>query len=463
MRIAVLNGSPKADLSVTMRYVQFLAARFPEHEFRTVPVCHDLPAYERDEKAFQAAIDEIAAADVVLWAFPLYVMLVHSNYKRFIELVFERNAAAAFRGKYALAVSTSIRFFDHTAHAYVRAVSEDLEMRWLGGYSAEMYDLTKEPERARLEAFGRLALEAAAKGAAVPCATAPQIWPALRYEPGPISTPFNPGGRSIVILADLAPEADNLKDMVERLRRLLGDKATLVDLREINIRCGCQGCLRCALDNRCVFENADDVHSIYTGTLMNADAVVFASPIRDRYLTARFKMFLDRRFFLNHVPMLAGKQIGFLIAGPLRQNANLREMLEMFPCMDQANLAGIVTDECETSAELDSQLDDFARRLLEQMNAGYVGPPLFPAIGGKKLFRDAIWQDLRFVFHADHRYYKAHGLYDFPRRTWKQVAVQWLMPLLVKIPSFRREFLNRMAAEMVKPLDQSLEAMGSKK
>ena len=38
-------------------------------------------------------------ADSVLWAFPLYVFTVCSQYERFIELIRERGAEEAFRGQ----------------------------------------------------------------------------------------------------------------------------------------------------------------------------------------------------------------------------------------------------------------------------------------------------------------------------------------------------------------------------
>ena len=78
---------------------------------------------------------------MVLWAFPLYVMVVCSRYKRFIELIFERKAEDAFPGTYAASLSTSIHFFDQTAHAYIHAISDDLGMKYLGFYSADIKDL----------------------------------------------------------------------------------------------------------------------------------------------------------------------------------------------------------------------------------------------------------------------------------------------------------------------------------
>ena len=40
--------------------------------------------------AFQEMMDEVRSSDGVLWAFPLYVFLVSSQYKRFIELIWEK-------------------------------------------------------------------------------------------------------------------------------------------------------------------------------------------------------------------------------------------------------------------------------------------------------------------------------------------------------------------------------------
>ena len=144
MKIVVLSGSPKGDVSVTRQYVRFLEKKSPQHEFMILNVCHDSKRLEEDEGAFDTAIKSIQDADAILWATPVYVFVVPGPYKRFIELVFERRAQAAFEGKYAFILTTSVRFFDHTAHAYLHGISEDFGMHVAGTYSAEMYDLLKE-------------------------------------------------------------------------------------------------------------------------------------------------------------------------------------------------------------------------------------------------------------------------------------------------------------------------------
>src|SRR4030066_1579805 len=144
MKIIVLNGSPKGDLSGTLQYVHFIQKKFPQHELKILNIASTIKKIEKDEKAFQEIIDEVRSSEGVLWAFPLYYLLVPSQYKRFIELLWEREAADVFKNRYAAVLTTSIHFFDHTAHNYMRAICDDLDMRVAGSFSAEMYDLLKE-------------------------------------------------------------------------------------------------------------------------------------------------------------------------------------------------------------------------------------------------------------------------------------------------------------------------------
>jgi Predicted flavoprotein len=72
MRIAVLSGSPKGELSVTLQYVKLIQRKFPQHELKIFHISHDIQKLERDGEAFGEVIDGIKSADGVLWAFPLW-------------------------------------------------------------------------------------------------------------------------------------------------------------------------------------------------------------------------------------------------------------------------------------------------------------------------------------------------------------------------------------------------------
>jgi multimeric flavodoxin WrbA len=458
MKIVVLNGSPKGMNSVTMQYVLLLQKKFPEHELTIHNVCQDVHRLEESQEAFGEVVRSVEAADAVLWAFPLYYLLVHAYYKRFIELLFERKCEVTFRGKYATILTTSIHFFDHTAHGYIEGICGDLGMKCVSGYSAEMYDLLNEKERDRLLLFAEAFFRAVEQGSPTAQRYPSVVHSDFIYQPGEAAATVDTQAKSVAIVTDSEGPNGNLAKMVGRLQRTFRGPVSVVNLHEISIRGGCMGCIQCGLDNECVYQGTDDIYEVYN-RLKAADIVVLAGTIRDRYLSSRWKLFLDRGFFNGHVPIFTGKQMGYVVSGPLMQLANLRQMLEAFVLCEQANLVGIVTDECGDSTQLDRQLDDFARQLIQCAATGYVQPPNFLAVGGQKIIRDCLWAGMRAVFEADHRYFRSHRLYDFPTRSLKTRLSEGVLSLLLKIPAYRREFRKRIKDEMVKPLAKVLERL----
>lgn len=454
MKIIVLNGSPKGNKSITLQYIRFLEKKYPQHIFQISNVAHDIKKIESDETFFQETIDAISGADGVIWAFPLYYLLVSAQYKRFIELVYERNISGAFTEKYTAAISTSIHCFDHTAHNYIHAICDDLGMKFLGSYSSDMYGLTKDSEQERFLGFGEQFL----KGIEKRIMTAREYLPIqlipFSYEPqGCFQPTVNHSDKKILILTDCMPDQTNLTRMIERLKGCFSNSIQVVNLFDIEIKGGCLGCIQCGYDNTCIYEDKDGYSGFFKETVKKADIIVFAGAIQDRYLSSRWKMFFDRSFFNNHVPSLVGKQIGFLVSGPLAQIPNLRQIFEGYIEIQMGNLAGIVSDESEDSLEIDNLIECLAYRLVDYANTGYVKPPTFLSIGVQKIFRDEIYGHMRFPFQADNAYYRKNGYYNFPQKELKARITSAFLMLLTKIPSIRRKiYKKRMIEEMVKPL-----------
>ncbi len=457
MKITVLSGSPKGEDSVTLQYVRYLQKSFPDHDYRVFHVAQQIRKLERDEAAFRGIMDRVAESAAVIWAFPLYYCLVCSQYKRFIELIFARGHEEAFRGKHALTLSTSVHFFDHTAHNYLHGICDDLAMNYFGGYAAKMYDLMRTRERERFLKYGGAFLEAAARRA-----PASRRFPPLRpatfvYVPGAPRRDLTAGDKKIIIIADEAREDGNLGKMIRAFRDNFAHPVETIFLTDIDIKGGCLGCCRCGLDNVCQYQGKDGFIDFYNEKVKGADIIVMAGEIRDRYLSSRWKQFFDRSFFNTHTPTLADKQLVFLISGPLGQLPNLVEILSAYAQFQSANIAGIVTDEGEDGPQLDGLLRETAARALRMAAQRYVPPMDFLGVAGMKIFRDEVWGMLRFVFQADHRYYRQHGYYDFPQRDFKTRRMNLIMMFLTRIPSFRKKFLRSLEKEMVKPLKYVVE------
>jgi multimeric flavodoxin WrbA len=455
MKIAVLNGSPKGQLSVTLQYVSFLQRKFPEVEFQIFDVALKINKLDEDVKFFDETIAQIEAADAVLWAFPLYVFLVSSQYKRFIELIFERNSTSAFRGKPAAVLTTSIKFFDHTAHNYLRDICGDLEMKYFGSYSAEMYDLFKSKERRRLTLFGQLYIQAIKDCSGVIKSNQLLTNQGMVYEPA-LLPQTDTEGKKVLIVVDDFGNSPNLRLMLESFQKAFSPAATLMQIKNVDIKGGCLGCMQCGLDNSCIYQGKDGFIDFYNEQIKTADILFFAGKIHDRFLSSLWKCFFDRSFFNGHIPVLEGKQIGFIITGSFNQLFNLREILEAYVDIQHANLVGFVSDDMGDSQEINKALQSMAASAVMYSKTGYIQPLRFYGVAGTKLFRDAVFGKLRVAFQADHKYYKKNGFYDFPNKNYKWRMINSAIVSLTKIPFMRREFIKRIKVEMIKPFGKIL-------
>jgi NAD(P)H-dependent FMN reductase len=232
-----------------------------------------------------------------------------------------------------------------------------------------------------------------------------------------------------------------------------GVEAEILPLEDMDMKGGCLGCLKCGQDNRCAWEGKDGFIEAFRTKVLAADLVVIAGTVRDRALSARWKAFLDRSFFNTHQSVLKGKQFLCLVAGPLSRLDNLRQTLEGYVEWQGGNLVDMVSDEVESGPRLDSLLDAAATRCANALAAGEMRPATFLGVGGMKIFRDDIFDELRIVFKADHRAYKRDGIYDFPQRNpLKRLAV-WLGYWITSIPAVHRGMMRNFGAFMIKPYE----------
>jgi len=441
MKIVILNGSPKGEASFTLQYVNFIQKKFPRHEFKVFHVAKNIRKLEKNTVYFEGIMDEIRNSDGVLWAFGLWILLVSAQCVRFIELIAERKAEAAFRNKYTASLSTSIHYFDHIAHNYIRSVSEDLEMKYTDGLSLDMNDLGKENERNNLIIFAENFFNTIQNKYATSVLFKPLTFSEFVYRPSSPKNKVNTRGKKIIVLTDTSNGNSNLGKMVDRFVQSFNAESNLkvVHLDEIDMKGACLGCMQCGYDYNCQYK--DGFAGFYNNQVRASDIIIFAGELKGRFLSSKWKTFYDRAFFWNHTPSLIGKQIGYIISGPLSQTPNLTQYLEASSSARQdSNHVDIISDENEESREIDNLLQNFAERLMRFSEQGYLKPKNFLGLGGHKIFRDDIWGRLRMIWQADHRYYKKHGKYDFPQKEYGIRIATAFMMLLTKIPWFRKKF-----------------------
>jgi multimeric flavodoxin WrbA len=456
MKIVVLNGSPKGKLSFTLQYVQYVKQFHPQHEWVIIDVAKKIKKIEKRDTEFQAVIEEIKSADGVLWSFGLYVLCVPSQYMRFIELISEKKVKDAFKGKYTGIISSSIHYYDHTAHQYLRAECEDLEMKFIDGISVYLNDYRLKEIRHLLRIFMENYLNVIENQETTTKLYSPLQFSDFNYQPSVPDQRIDKTDKKIVVITDEYNPSNNLGKMIDRFNQSYSNDIEIINLNDVEIKGGCLGCMRCGYDYTCFYD--DEFKDVYNNRIMPADIIIFAGTMKSRYLSAKWKQFYDRSFFWNHTPTLVGKQIGYLISGPLSQNHNLIEILEASATTRQdANFAGIITDEIADSGTLDQQLQSFAGQILYFSEREYTRPQNFLGVGGHKVFRDEIWGPIRMIWQADHRYFRKHGKYDFPQKRYFIRIGNFFMLLLCKIPPFRKKFYNNLKSMPAKRMKSSLD------
>jgi len=141
------------------------------------------------------------------------------------------------------------------------------------------------------------------------------------------------------------------------------ERINLVD-RDITGCCECYHCKVHERDPRCSLQ--DDVPAMFR-SMVEADAVTYATPLFTWGFSGQMKQFLDRHFCLvtgdspeNTVSLLAGKPISLLVtaAGPIEGNADL--ILEMFERLARGThcivASTLVVPFCTTPDRLDDEV-----------------------------------------------------------------------------------------------------------
>lgn len=437
MKVLVLNGSPKGKYSITLQTSLYLEKKFPEYSFQVLHIGQSIRAFEKD---FAAAYEAIKEADLIIFSYPVYTFIAPSQLHRFIELL--KASGLNVAGKFATQITTSKHFYDVTAHKYIEENCQDLGMKFIKGLSADMDDLlTENGQKAAIDFFTYVcwSMEQDVYETIPKKPVTPRNLPV-----SPISTSMEEKGGDIVIITDCAKDDKQLKAMIDRFQAVLQFKSRIVNIAEYPFKGGCLGCFHCATTGKCIYKDGFD--DFLRNNIQTADAIIYAFSIKDHSMGSVFKMYDDRQFCNGHRTVTMGMPTGYLISGNYSEEANLRLIVEGRSEVGGNFLAGVACDEFDPDAEIDR----LAKRLEYAVGHKYTQPTNFYGVGGMKIFRDLIWL-MRGMMKADHRFYKKHGLYDFPQRKKGTVLKMYLVGALLSSPKLKAKIGNKMNEGMIAP------------
>ena len=483
MKTLVLNGSPAGKDSITLQTVEFLKIFFPEQEFNVLHVGKKIKSIEKD---FREAKEALEAADLILFCYPVYTFLVPAQLHRFIELI--RENGVDISGKYATQISTSKHFYDITAHRFIEDACAELGLRYVRGLSADMEDILKEKGQEEAKSFFRFLLWNMEKGycekPSVRKSCFEEFEPVLAAGPdgaesnkaGPTEAEAGTAGKddkshkafgacaaekieqdhssgytesddkskkhidggalhaALVTDYDPASPPKALLAMIRRFEGRFPGSLEKINLREFPFKGGCLGCFNCASDGKCIYKDGFDDY--LRQHINSADAVVYAYTIKDHSMGYRFKLYDDRQFCNGHRTVTMGKPVGYLVDGKLSEEENLRVLMEARAQVGGNYLAGVATDENDPDREIDQMADT----LVYAAKNHYNQPENFYGAGGRKIFRDLIYE-MQGLMKEDHRFYKKHGFYeDFPQKKKGRIIGMYLVSAMMKNEKIRKKF-----------------------
>lgn len=441
MRILVITGSPKGANSITLQTVEYLRLRFPNHDWQVLHAGARIKALEKD---FSQAQAEIEAADLLLFAYPVYTFLAPSQLHRFVELMKVHGVRVA--GKVASQITTSKHFYDVTAHRYVMENCQDMGMHVVRGLSADMDDLTTKKGQQEADAFFCYLMY---------CTQHHCFEPFLPEQMPPRHVPVTQAQETpkkygkVVIVTDQREEDTQLGDMIARFRAVLPRKSEVVNIRQYPFRGGCLGCFHCATDGKCIYQDGFD--TFLREQIQTAEAIVFAFTIADHSMGAVFKMYDDRQFCNGHRTVTMGMPMGYLVSGNYAAEGNLRMVIEGRAEVGGNFLCGVATDEQNT----DNAIDQLAQTVEYAIEHHYTQPANFLGVGGMKIFRDLIYV-MRGMMKADHRFYKVHGQYDFPQKQKGRILLMYLVGWMLGSKKLQKKMGNKMTEGMLMPYKKLL-------
>ena len=443
MEILVINGSPSGKDSITLHTALYLEKLFPDQRFFYLNAAQTIQSLEKD---FSPAIDALQKADVILFVYPVYTFIAPSQLHRFIRLMKENlpKSLVSVRGKIASQITTSKHFYDITAHNYIRDNCFDLGLNFVPGLSADMDDLLNQKgQKQAVDWFDHLVWCSENKGFEKPIRYA--TYDLVKEINVPLSDDTFKKDKDIVILVDSSNTNPTLDAMVRYFRLKVPYNTRVIDLGSFAFKGGCLGCFHCAAKGECVYK--DGFESFLREQIQKSDCIITAFNIQDHSMGVRFKLYDDRQFCNGHRTVTTGMPVGYIVTGNLDAEENLRMILAGRSQVGGNYISGIATNQTNPEKELDELIAnlDYVLEYRYEQSSNFLG------VGGKKIFRDLIYL-MQGMMKADHRYYKANGLYDdFPQKHKDVIRKMKLVGFLMRNPKLMKKAKGKMTEGMVGP------------
>lgn len=239
MNAVVLCGSPKKEFSTSKEFARFLERKFDTIAFSFYEISSRIKEIEEKNELFEEIMTAVSKSDIVIWAFPVYTYLVPAQYKKFIEMIFERGMESKFSGKYSCVLATSIHLYDNTAVKYMDAISKSLGMSYFDYFSAQNMQLAFFNNQYRIIHFFQNFIRAYENKVVCYKNIAEKDDAVEKIEPVVPTNKIDNTGTKILILTD--GYTKGTKILIDAFQGSLKVPADIIDLNNIDIKGGVFG------------------------------------------------------------------------------------------------------------------------------------------------------------------------------------------------------------------------------
>ncbi|GKX29873.1 flavodoxin [Vallitalea longa] len=450
MQVLVINGSPKGKYSTTLQSVLYIKKHFPDDNFEVINVGQQIKKLEKPEELTKV-IEKVNNCDLILFSYPVYTFIAPYQLHRFIELMKQSNIF--LNEKFATQISTSKHFFDVTAHRYIEENCNDMNIKYIKGISCDMDDLLTPKGRKELLVFWKYIKFSVENNISNPISINNTPYSTYTYNTC-LSENIKSEDLETVIVTNYTDKDISLKNMVNDFCNTYKYKTKIININDFKFDGGCLGCFNCASGGQCIYK--DGFQDLLRNVIQNADSIIYAATIKDHSLGASFKLYHDRQFCNGHRTVTVGMPVGYILSGNYSMEGNLRTIIEGRSEVGHNYLTSVVTDEVKNDEIIKNNLVNLSKQTEFALENKLVLPQNFYGIGGMKIFRDLIYL-MRGLMKEDHKFYKKHGIYDFPQKKKKTIIKMILIGWLMSIPSVKKKAKGKMNEAMIKPYREAID------
>jgi hypothetical protein len=145
--------------------------------------------------------------------------------------------------------------------------------------------------------------------------------------------------------------------------------------------------------------------------------------------------------------------VAYIVSGPLRQLPTLGQIINAQSEVARTPCSGVVTD--EEGDQVVALLEQLGRRLLANIERDVRVPWTFLGKGGHMVFRDLVYERSG-TLRADYRYYKNHGLFDYPQSNYRNRLTQTFLRAVARVPSLAAKLKLDPTKKMLEPFQKIL-------